>query len=166
MAQFNLNRAQHIKIVETKEKKTFIPHIVEPSIGIDRLCYAVLQQNLMYRDQEDIKTIKEENKRIVLTLNSRLSLFDCAIFNQNSKIEGTREIYQKIVDQLQKSEKRIYLETSTVGIGKSYVRADELGIEKCITIDALSVKDNTVTVRDRDTMAQVRVSLEELTKII
>jgi len=138
----------------TKEK--FIPHILETSVGLGRLFFMFL---------DNAYTVEElgEDKRLVLKIDRRLAPVKVAIFpllkNKPQLVEKARAIYDKL-------KMEFMCEFDDNGnIGKRYRRQDEIGTPYCVTIDFETIeKDNSVTVRDRDTMKQERVGVEELGK--
>lgn len=130
------------------EEKKFIPHVVELAFGIDRNVYALLE--LFYTERED---------KSVLSFPPRLAPFDCAVFplvNKEGLDKKAYEIYQK----LRKYFTCFYDDSGS--IGRRYARQDEIGTPLCITIDFDTMKDESLTVRNRDTTKQVRVKTSEL----
>jgi glycyl-tRNA synthetase len=126
--------------------KKFIPHVLEISMGVDRNIYALL--DLAY---------DEEEKRVVLRFPKKVSPYDVAVFplvNRDGMQEKAREV-QKLLDM-----NVFYDETGS--IGRRYRRIDEIGVPFAITIDSQTMKDNTVTIRNRDDMSQIRVNIAEL----
>lgn len=148
-----------ITIMESRKNVTheeFIPGIIEPSFGIDRLIYSILMQNMWSR--------KDESKgvRSVLSLPTYLSPYDLAIFTLLDR-EDLYSILNEIKNTvLENSQLNIYYDYSTTKIGKKYVRSDELGIKFVVTIDVQTLDDKCVTVRERDTMNQIRVLIPDL----
>ena len=138
---------------ETGEK--FIPYVVEPSLGADRVALAFLC------DAYDEEIVGENDVRVVLRLHPFLAPFKAAILPLSKKLgEKATEIY----DELSKYFSVDYDESGS--IGKRYRRQDEIGTPLCITYDFDSENDNCVTVRDRDTMEQVRIPIFEVKKYI
>ena len=138
---------------ETGERYT--PYVVEPSLGADRVALAFLV------DAYDEETVGENDVRVVLRLHPALAPYKAAILPLSKKLaEGAGKIY----DQLSKYFPVDYDETGS--IGKRYRREDEIGTPFCITYDFDSETDNCVTVRDRDTMEQVRIPIGELKSYI
>ncbi len=134
---------------ETGERYT--PYVVEPSLGADRVALAFLV------DAYDEETVGENDVRVVLHLHPALAPYKAAILPLSKKLsEGAGKIY----DQLSKYFPVDYDETGS--IGKRYRREDEIGTPFCITYDFDSETDNCVTVRDRDTMEQVRIPIDSL----
>lgn len=137
---------------ETGER--FLPHVIEPTFGVDRTLLAVLSES--YKEDEINGEI-----RTYLKLPTIIAPYKVAVFpllaNKPQLVEKAREIYNDL-----KSEMRVAWDDSG-NIGKRYRRQDEIGTPYCVTIDFDTIeKDDTVTVRDRDTLEQVRVKVSEL----
>jgi len=127
----------------------FIPHVVEPSFGVDRIAYAVLEYS--YNEKDD---------RIILSLPYDVVIYHCAVFPLVSKNEFiSKALFVKsLLTNL--GYKVIYDDRDS--IGRRYARVDEIGVPVAITIDGETLENDTVTVRDRDTWAQYRISIEML----
>ena len=134
---------------ETGEK--FVPYCVEPSLGCDRVTLAFLCN--AYEEQE----IAEGDVRTVLHLHPALAPYKVAILPLSKKLsEKAEEVYAKL-------SKNFMCDYDEAGsIGKRYRREDEIGTPYCVTIDFDTLEDECVTIRDRDTMEQVRVKIDEL----
>ena len=136
----------------------FIPYVIEPSAGVERGVLALL--NEAYKEEK----IDEKNSRIVLALKPHLSPIKAAVIplkRNNEQLVNQAKVIKK---SLQKHGLgRVMLENSG-NIGKNYRRHDEIGTPLCITVDFETLDDQTVTVRDRDTMKQQRLGPEELIK--
>ncbi len=148
--------SEHVEIVrkEIKEKgRRFIPHVIEPSFGSDRLAYAAL---------EYAYTLK--NNRVVLRLPRDIAPVQLAILplvSKNGLPEKAREVYKLLIDE------GFTVEYDESGyIGKRYARFDEIGVPLCITIDYQTLKDETVTLRDRDTWKQIRAKIKDLPSLL
>ncbi len=149
----NKKSTTKLAIHKLEEKKWIIPFVIEPSAGVDRGVLALL--NEAYFDDE-------KNSRIVLALKPHLSPIKAAIIPLKRNNDELVNSAKKIKNDLQKMGLgRVVLENSG-NIGKSYRRHDEVGTPLCITVDFKTLEDQTVTVRDRDTMEQQRVKLEDL----
>ena len=139
---------------ETNEK--YIPYVIEPSLGVERLFLSVLTEAY---DEEKLTDDKgKEDVRTVLRLHPMLAPFKCAVLPLSKKLsEPAREVYAML------SEHFMVDFDETGSIGKRYRREDEIGTPFCITYDFdTAEKDQCVTVRDRDTMEQVRIPITEL----
>lgn len=137
----------------TVTSEEYIPHVIEPSFGIDRLIYSIFDQNFWSRENDE--------QRIVLSLPNVLVPYDIAIFPL-SKNDKLAPIVNQIKNDLQKSGFKCYTDNSSTGIGKRYSRVDEMGIKFVITIDFDTLNDNQVTIRERDTMDQIRIPFERI----
>ncbi len=128
----------------------FIPHVVEPSFGVERLVYATMEHNL--RMKED---------RLILGLPFSLAPIQVSVFplvNRDKIVEKAAEVYRFL---LKDSGLRVEYDDSG-SIGRRYARADEAGVTVGVTIDYDTLKDDTVTLRDRDTWKQIRIPVAEL----
>jgi len=131
--------------------ETYIPHVVEPSVGVDRMFLAVLCSS--YR----VEQIADDDERVVLGLSPKIAPIKCAILPLSKKLE---ENAFKLFQNLNNSFRCEY--DTTGSIGKRYRRQDEIGTPFCITYDFDSETDHKVTVRNRDTMEQERVAIDDL----
>ena len=140
---------------ETGEK--YIPYCIEPSLGADRVALALLVEAY----DEEVVDEEKNDVRCVLRLHPYLSPVKCAILPLSKKLsEGALKIYENL-------SKKFNCEYDESGsIGKRYRRQDEIGTPLCITFDFDSLEDNAVTIRDRDTMQQERIKIEDLEKYI
>ena len=135
--------------VETGEK--YIPYVIEPSLGADRVVLAFLCN--AYEEEE----IAEGDVRTVLHLHPSLAPYKVAILPLSKKLsEKANDVYDKL------SKKFMCDYDETGSIGKRYRRQDEIGTPYCVTIDFDTLEDETVTIRDRDTMEQIRLKIDEL----
>jgi glycyl-tRNA synthetase len=134
--------------IEAGEK--LYPHVIEPSLGVDRSILAVLCSS--YVQEED---------RIVLKLNAKIAPYKIAVFpllkNKPELVEKAQEVYKDLKKQF------MVVFDDRGNIGKRYYSQDEIGTPFCITIDFDTLQNDEVTVRDRDTMKQERVKINELT---
>lgn len=133
----------------TNEK--YIPNVIEYSIGADRLMLAVLTE--AYNEE----TLEGGDTRVVLKLHPALAPYKVAILPlQKNLSEKANEIFRNL------SKKFMCIYDESGSIGKRYRRQDEIGVPFSVTIDFETMEDNTVTIRDRDTMEQIRLSVDEL----
>lgn len=138
---------------ETGER--FVPYVIEPSVGVERLFLMFLADS--YNEEE----VGENDTRVVLKLHPFLAPYKCAVLPLSKKLgEKAEELFNK----LQKQFPCDYDESGS--IGKRYRRQDEIGTPFCITYDFDSETDGCVTVRDRDTMQQERIKIEDVEKYI
>jgi glycyl-tRNA synthetase len=151
----NKDSTTKLGVQDLETKQFYIPYCIEPSAGVERGVFAVL--NEAYREEDvDGKT------RIVLRLKPHLAPIKAAVIplkRNNDNLVNEAKNIKNILQKLGKG--RVMLENSG-NIGKSYRRHDEIGTPICITIDFDSLDDQAVTVRDRDTMEQKRINTDEL----
>ncbi len=138
--------------------KAFVPHVIEPSFGVDRLVLAIL--TALYSEDE-----QGGEKRTYLKLPASLAPVKIAVSpllkNKPELVEKAKQVYDNL--------KNVYgavMWDDNGNIGKRYRRQDEIGTPYCVTIDFDSIKDDSVTIRDRDTTKQDRVKISELTNFI
>jgi len=131
--------------------KKFVPHVIEPAVGINRLFLMVLCDAYQKDETKD---------RLVLKLNQNLAPYQLAVFpllkNKDELVEKAREVFK----QLQKKYRVAWDERGN--IGKRYLSQDELGTPYCLTIDFETLEDNSITIRHRDDASQERVKLDKL----
>ncbi len=138
--------------IEQKGRR-FIPHVVEPSFGLDRLVYAVLEY--AHRTKGD---------RTLLRLPREVVPIQVGVFplvGKDGLPEKAEEVYRRLIDEGFRVE---YDESGS--IGRRYARADEVGTPIGVTVDYQTLEDRTVTLRDRDTWKQVRTKIEELPPLL
>ena len=137
----------------TNEK--FIPTVIEYSIGADRLMLAVLTE--AYNEE----TLENGETRVVMKFHPAIAPFKVAV------LPLQKNINEKALDLYRNLSKKFMCTYDEAGsIGKRYRRYDEIGVPFCITIDFDTLEDNTVTIRDRDTMEQIRLPIAEVEKYI
>jgi len=139
-----------MSVVDEETGENFVPHIVEYSIGLNRLMFVLLFD--AYTEIED---------RIVLKFDKRIAPYRAAVFpllrNKPKLVKKAREVYEDLI------EAGFSVAWDDRGnIGKRYLAQDEIGTPSCITIDFQTLEDDTVTIRDRDTTAQIRVDIKDL----
>ena len=146
-------KSMEYTIKGTNEK--FVPHVIEPSFGVERALMAVLSS--AYREDE-----QNGSKRVYLALPEHLAPVKFAVSpllkNKPELVEKAREIYTNLS---KKNPGRVMWDDNG-NIGKRYRRQDEIGTPHCVVIDFQTLEDDTVTVRERDTTEQRRVKVEEL----
>ncbi|MBQ7654172.1 MAG: glycine--tRNA ligase [Clostridia bacterium] len=140
---------------ETNER--YIPYVIEPSLGVERLFLAVLTEAY----DEEVVDEEKNDKRVVLRFHPALAPFKASVLPLSKKLnEQATEVFDNL-------SKKFMVDFDDAGsIGKRYRRQDEIGTPFCITYDFESVEDGCVTVRDRDTMEQVRLPISEIEKYI
>src|SRR4030081_46964 len=156
---FDLSRHQEysskkLEYFDQPNNKRYLPFVIETSVGADRTTLAALVN--AYREE----TVEgEEEGRTVLRLHPSLAPIKAAVFALTKK-EGMPDMAHRVSNDLRRHFPVDYDETGS--IGKRYRRQDEVGTPFCITVDGDSVKDGTVTVRDRDTLKQDRIGVDAL----
>jgi glycyl-tRNA synthetase len=147
---------EHVEVIHKtveEEGRRFLPHVVEPSFGSDRLVYITLEY-----------AYRAKNGRTLSSLPRDLAPIQIGVFPLVSKDglpEKTREVYDRMVDE------DFLVEYDESGsIGRRYARADEVGTPLGITIDYKTLEDDTVTIRDRDTWKQVRTEISKLSDLL
>lgn len=139
----------HYTDPETGEK--YVPYCIEPSVGADRVTLAFLCDS--YEEEE----IAEGDTRVVLHLHPALAPYKVAVLPLSKKLsDKAEEVYEKL-------SKNFMCDYDVTGsIGKRYRREDEIGTPYCVTVDFDTLEDDTVTIRDRDTMEQIRLKIDEI----
>ena len=145
--------SKQIKYFDPFDEKKYTPYVIETSIGLDRMFLAVFSQSL------NIEKLNDGSERTVLKIPKILASNKCAIFPLVKK-DGLPEIASSLKDRLKLKYNVIYDEKDA--IGKRYRRQDAIGTPYCITIDHQTNEDNTVTIRDRDSMVQERIPIENI----
>ena len=146
---------------ETNEK--YVPYVIEPSLGVERLFLSIVTE--AYDEEEIVSVDKDGNEkkdvRTVMHFHPALAPFKAAVLPLVKKLTPkAMEVYEML-------SKKFNVDFDEAGtIGKRYRRQDEIGTPFCITYDFDSIEDGCVTVRDRDTMEQVRISIDELESYI
>ena len=152
----NVDSTTKLAVQDLEENNSYIPFVIEPSAGVDRGVLAILNEAY------NIENLEGGNSRTVLKLKPHLSPIKAAVIPLKKNNKEIVEIAKKIKDNLQRMGiGRVILENSG-NIGKNYRRHDEIGTPICITVDFETLEDDSVTVRDRDTMKQQRISLKDL----
>ncbi|MCL6593147.1 MAG: glycine--tRNA ligase [Alicyclobacillus sp.] len=152
---YDLSRHQEYShedfVVNEEGKDPFIPYVIEPSIGVDRLLLAV------FADAYEEQALPDGETRTVLHFHPALAPYQAAVFPLSKKLaNGAMRVYQALISDF-------HIDYDDNGsIGKRYRRHDEIGTPYCITYDFQSEEDGCVTVRDRDTMEQTRLPIAEV----
>ena len=147
---------KHVKITKSESEESgrnFVPHVIEPSFGIDRIIYAMLEY--AYTEQKD---------RVILKIPREVAGKKAAVFPLVNK-DGLPEVAKKIHDALIDEGLTVDFDGSR-SIGRRYARADEVGVPICITVDYKTLEDGTVTLRDIYTWQQVRTRAIELPSLL
>ncbi len=153
---------EDLSFLDQEKNEKIVPHVIEPTWGVDRTVLVTLLA--AYREEEAPTGEEgESDKRVVLALPKDLAPFKIAVLPLSKK-EELSTIAKPLVAQLRSRWMVDYDETQS--IGKRYRRQDEIGTPFCVTVDFDSLEDKKVTVRDRDTMQQERIAIEELESYI
>ena len=148
---------EHVKPNQQTIKETgewYIPHVIEPAFGIDRIIWHVIDH--AYHEIE-----KNDEAYTLMRLQPSIAPVDYAVFPLFEK-DGMDELAWKLHQQLCQTSGLVSMYDGSGSIGRRYARADEIGVPVCITIDHQSLEDSTVTVRDRDTGEQQRIPIDSL----
>ena len=155
---FDLTRHQEtsgksMEYFDQEQNEKYLPYVIEPSLGADRVALAFLVDAY----DEEVVDAEKNDTRVVLHLHPALAPFKAAVLPLSKKLsEQAQEVYAMLA-------KHFMVDYDDAGsIGKRYRRQDEIGTPFCITFDFDSVEDGAVTIRDRDTMQQERVKIDEL----
>jgi glycyl-tRNA synthetase len=143
-----------VKVVEVEEKisgEKIIPHVVEPSYGVDRVAYVTMEY-----------AYRERDGRVILAFPRDVAPVQAVVLplleNDDNLVREARILYRHLVE-----EGFTVLYDESGSIGRRYARADEIGVPAALTVDYQTLEDGTVTLRDRDTWRQVRV---DKTKVV
>lgn len=153
LSQHSKHSGKDLSYFDEKTKEKYLPYVIEPSVGVGRAMLAFLLDGYY-----------EDEKRVVLKLNPKLAPYKVAVFpllaNKIELVKKAEEIYK----DLRKSFVTVY--DGRGNIGKRYFAQDEIGTPFCITVDFETLENDTVTIRDRDTMKQERVKVSDLASLI
>jgi glycyl-tRNA synthetase len=149
---------QDLTYFDEQSKKRFVPHVIEPTFGVDRTVLAILSK--AYVEEK----LEKDETRVVLKMNPQMAPYKAAVFpllaNKEKLVESARNVYKEL---------KINFPTfwdERGNIGKRYRYQDEIGTPYCVTVDFDSLENKDVTVRDRDTMKQERVAIKELVEYL
>lgn len=162
---FDLSQHQELsgkklQYFDTESNQSYVPYVIETSIGLDRLFLLTLCNAY---EEQDLSTDEKQDSRTVLHLHPALAPVKAAIFPLTKK-DGLPEKAREIMDSLKFDFALQYDEKDS--IGKRYRRQDTIGTPCCITVDHQTLEDNTVTIRHRDSMEQERVAIADLEKLL
>ena len=144
--------SQDLRYLDPETNEKYLPYVIEPSVGIERLMLAILANS--YKEEE----VGENDTRVVLKINPALAPIKANIIPLIKKVhtEKATEIYSELCKKFNCS----YDDAGS--IGKRYRRADAVGTPYCITIDDETINNGTVTIRNRDTMEQITIKVDEI----
>ncbi len=151
LTQHQNHSTKSMEYFDQEANERYIPYVIEPSLGADRVALAFLCEAY------DIEQLSDGTERTVLHLHPALAPFKVAVLPLSKKLsEEAQKVYELLSD-------RFMVDFDDAGaIGKRYRRQDEIGTPYCVTFDFESLEDGAVTVRDRDTMEQIRIPITEL----
>ncbi|MBO5102753.1 MAG: glycine--tRNA ligase [Clostridia bacterium] len=151
LTQHQTHSGEDLSYTDPFTNETYIPYVVEPSVGVDRMLLAVLCS--AYREEE----LADGDTRVVLGFAPKIAPIKVAVLPLSKKLEEPAfELFKKLNETFR-------CEYDVTGsIGKRYRRQDEIGTPYCVTVDFDTLEDNCVTVRDRDSMEQERIKIDDL----
>lgn len=153
LTQHQTSSGKSLEYFDEDRKERYLPHVIEPSIGVDRLFLAIICS--AYSEDEI-----DGEKRTVLKFHPRMAPIKVAVFpllkNKPELVEKARKLYEKLQRRW-----NTFWDTSGA-IGRRYRRMDEVGTPFCITVDFDTLEDDTVTIRDRDTTEQIRMPISDV----
>jgi glycyl-tRNA synthetase len=153
LAAHEEHSGKKLRFFDPEKEESYVPYVVETSIGLDRMFLAVLSNALR------VETLPDGSERTVMRIPAALAPVKLAVLPLIKK-DGLPEKAREIMNLLKLDHSVQYDEKDA--IGRRYRRQDAIGTPLCITIDHDTLEDNAVTLRDRDTMEQVRVPISEL----
>jgi len=143
---------ENLEYLDPQTNQTYLPYVIEPSLGVERLFLAILLDAL------EEETLEDGSTRTLLRIKKSLAPYQVNVLPLVKKYHSEKA--EEVYDMLLENFTAFYDESGN--IGRRYRRADAIGTPYCVTIDQQTIEDETVTIRDRDTMEQVRVSINDL----
>ena len=146
----------NLEYLDPATNKSYLPYVIEPSLGVERLLFAVILDAL------EEEQINEKETRTLLKISKELAPIKITVLPLVKKYQSEKamDVYKQLIQDFEVT----YDDSGN--IGRRYRRADAIGTPYCVTIDQITLEDNTVTVRERDTMDQVRVNLSKLNEYL
>ncbi len=157
LTQHQTHSGKKLEYFDEAAKEKYVPYVIETAVGCDRLTLAILCD--AYREEHRTLDNGKEDVRIVMGFKPSLAPYKVAILPLSKK-PHLKEVAVKLRDNLSKHFDITYDEAGS--IGKRYRRQDEIGTPFCVTVDFESLDDNAVTIRERDTMEQVRIPMDKV----
>jgi glycyl-tRNA synthetase len=145
------------KMKKIIHERKFTPSVIEPSFGMGRILYSLLEHSFYHRDGDD--------QRCVMRFKPQVAPEKCAVFPISSNKE-CNSVVDEIASDLVENDLATRVDKSTASLGRRYARADELGVPFAVTVDFQTLIDNTVTLRERDSTKQIRLNKVDVTPII
>ncbi len=152
--RINPDSTEDLSYFDPQTNERFYPYVIEPSTGVNRTLLAVMM------DAYEERTNDKGETRVILKLKPELAPIKAAVLPLAKNKPEIVEMAKKIKRDLQPTLRAVYDDTG--GIGKLYARQDEIGTPFCVTVDHESLEDAAVTVRNRDTWEQERISVDAL----
>ncbi len=149
--------SKHIKYYDPKDDNKYTPYVVETSIGLDRMFLAIFSNSL------STELLDDGSERVVLKIPKILAPNQCAVLPLVKK-DGLAEYAKELIKQLKLKFRILYDEKDA--IGRRYRRQDAIGTPFCLTVDHQTIDDKTITIRERDSMKQTRIKVDELEKFL
>ncbi|KAL3935191.1 MAG: hypothetical protein SGBAC_009247 [Bacillariaceae sp.] len=145
------------KTMKKVHEAKFTPSVVEPSFGIGRILYSLLEHSFYQRDMDE--------QRNVMRFNPQVAPQKCAVLPISSNPE-CNAVVDEIAADLMKNDLATRVDKSSAALGRRYARSDEVGVPFAITVDFDTLTDGTVTIRERDSMVQVRAPKKEVCNVV
>jgi len=156
----NVDSVSRLATQDVETKEWSVPYVIEPSAGVERGMLAILNEAY------SVEKIDGGKERTVLSLKPHLSPIKAAVIPLKRNNKDIVRVAKEVKEELQRLGLGRVLLENTGNIGKSYRKHDEVGTPICITIDFETLENKTITVRDRDTMAQTKASVSEAPEIL
>ena len=157
LTQHQTESGKSMEYLDPVTNERYVPYVIEPSLGADRVVLAFLTDAY----DEEIVGAEKKDVRVVLHLHPALAPYKCAVLPQQKNLaEKAEEVFAAACKKFSATY------DVTGSIGKRYRRQDEIGTPYCITVDFQTLEDNTVTVRDRDSMEQIRLPIEDAIRYV
>merc|ERR1719203_2346871 len=135
----------------------FTPSVIEPSFGMGRILYSLLEHSFYQRDADE--------QRCVMKFKPAVAPQKCAVLPISSGVE-VNDVVDAIAAELMESDLATRVDKSTAALGRRYARVDEVGVPFAVTVDFDTLTDGTVTLRERDSMAQIRLPKADVVSLV
>ncbi|AFZ80103.1 glycyl-tRNA synthetase, putative [Theileria equi strain WA] len=149
------------KVQTMVSDETFTPSVIEPSFGMGRLIYSILEHSYRVRPMEE----NMQDERQYVSLKPPIAPIKCSVLPLSGK-EVFNPLITRVQNQLNKLGISYKIDKSGASLGKRYARTDEIGVPFAITIDFQTVKDDTLTLRERDSMKQIRIGIDKVADLV
>jgi glycyl-tRNA synthetase len=165
---FDLSRHQEysgedLSYFDQAENARYLPHVIEPTFGVDRTILALLLDS--YEEESTVDVNGKPDTRVLLKLNPKVAPYKAAILPLMKKPE-LADVAKELFSRIERETNYLIDYDETSNIGKRYRRQDEAGTPYCFTIDFDTLQDGTVTVRDRDTTDQIRIGKDDVVEFL